>query len=46
MEEFKPAKLYIEQILRIFPKEFGNKLLLGPAFEETMMKFEEARGGG
>ena len=45
MEEFQPAKMYTEQILRIFPREFSARFRVNPAFEETLMKIDEARGG-
>ena len=41
-----PAILYTEQILRIFPKEYTNRLRLLPAWEETLMKYSEASGEG
>ena len=44
MEEFMPAVLYMEQILRIFPKEYSNRLRMIPAFEETLMKYDESKG--
>ena len=39
--EFAPSTLYLEQVLRIFPKEYTNKLRMLPAYDETLMKFEE-----
>ena len=45
LEEFQPGVLYMEQILRIFPKEYTNRLRMIPAFEETLMKYDEAKGG-
>ena len=39
--EFAPSTLYSEQVLRIFPKEYTNKLRMLPAYDETLMKFEE-----
>ena len=45
LEEFQPAVLYMEQILRIFPKEYSNKLRMIPAFEESLMKYDEAKSG-
>ena len=45
LEEFQPAILYMEQILRIFPKEYTNKLRMIPAWEETLMKYDEAKTG-
>ena len=44
MEEFMPGVLYIEQILRIFPKEYTNRLRMLPAWEETLMKYNESSG--
>ena len=44
MEEFMPGVLYIEQILRIFPKEYTNRLRMIPAWEETLMKYNESTG--
>jgi hypothetical protein len=43
MSEFRPAVLYMEQILRMFPKEMSCKLLMIPAFEESLMRIEESR---
>ena len=37
--------MYIEQMLRIFPKEFTNRLRMAPAWEETLMKYDESKGG-
>jgi hypothetical protein len=45
MQEFSPAVLYMEQILRIFPKEYTNRLKMIPAWEETLMKYDEAKSG-
>ena len=45
LEEYSSAKLYMEQLLRILPREFTCRLKLLPAFEETFMKIDEARGG-
>jgi len=45
MIEFNPSQLYIEQIMRVFPREYGNRLKISPAFEETLMRYEEAKGG-
>ena len=44
MEEFMPGVMYIEQILRIFPKEYSNRLRMIPAWEETLMKYDESKG--
>ena len=35
----------MEQILRIFPKEYTNRLRMMPSFEETLMKYDEAKSG-
>lgn len=43
LHEFRPAVLYMEQILRMFPKEMSSKLLLVPAFEESLLRVEEQR---
>lgn len=37
-EEFKPGVMYLEQMLRIFPREFTSRFRTVPAFEETLMK--------
>eukprot|EP00347_Sterkiella_histriomuscorum_P002067 403369599 len=44
--EYTSGNLYLEQILRIFPREYTVRLKFAPAFEETLMKYEETRGGG
>ena len=44
MHEFQPGMLYMEQLLRIFPREMSCRYKLLPAFEETFMRWEEARG--
>ena len=36
----------MEQMLRIFPREYTARLRLSPAFEETLMRYEEQSGGG
>ncbi len=41
-----PGVMYIEQILRVFPKEYTNRLRLLPAWEETLMKYDESKGEG
>ena len=46
VEEFTPAVLYMEQILRIFPREYTSRLKMIPAGEETLMKLDESKGGG
>ncbi len=35
----------MEQILRIFPKEYTNRLRMLPAWEETLMKYDETKSG-
>ena len=41
MAEFKPAILYMEQILRLYPKELSVKFKMTPAWEESLMRMEE-----
>ena len=41
MAEFQPSILYMEQILRILPKELSVKFKITPAFEESLMRMEE-----
>ena len=31
--------------MRVIPREYGNRLKISPAFEETLMRYEEAKGG-
>lgn len=38
MDEFNPAQLYMEQMLRVFPREYAVKLRMQPAYEESLMK--------
>ena len=45
MQEYTPSTLYIEQVLRILPREYTSRLRMGPAFEETLMKYDESKGG-
>ena len=45
MEEFMPGVMYMEQILRIFPREYTNRLRMLPAWEETLMKYDETKSG-
>ena len=37
--EFRPAILYTEQMMRIFPREIAVRFKLMPAFEETLMRW-------
>ena len=41
MLEFSPAMLYTEQIMRLFPREQTVRMKLFPAFEETLMRWQE-----
>ena len=41
--EFRPAVLYMEQMIRLFPREISAKWKIIPAFEETLMKINEER---
>ena len=41
IEEFTPAAMYTEQVLRIMPREFTSRLRMLPAFEETLMRMDE-----
>ena len=43
--EFSSSMMYTEQILRVFPREFTARLRMGPAFEETLMRYDESKGG-
>jgi hypothetical protein len=43
MNEFKPSIVYMEQMLRLFPREITAKWKLYPAFEESFMRMEESR---
>ena len=36
--------LYMEQMMRMFPKEITARYRLIPAFEESLMREEESRG--
>ena len=38
MQEFVPAQLYNEQVMRIFPKEIAVRFKMLPSFEETFIK--------
>mmetsp|Transcript_25286 Transcript_25286/g.24680 ORF Transcript_25286/g.24680 Transcript_25286/m.24680 type:complete len:86 (-) Transcript_25286:216-473(-) len=42
-KEFVPGVMYIEQLLRILPKEYSVKLKMHPAYEETLLKIYEER---
>ena len=46
MEEFMPGVLYMEQVLRMFPREYANRLRMLPAWEESLMKYDESKGDG
>ena len=35
--------MYMEQMLRVFPKEYQNKLRIQTALEEPMMKLKEKK---
>ena len=39
--EFKPTILFTEQMMRIFPRELAVRFKLMPAFEETLMRWQE-----
>ena len=41
MHEFMPAMLYTEQLMRILPKEIAVRFKIYPAFEETLMRWQE-----
>ena len=43
LAEFKPAYLYMEQMLRMFPKEITVRYKMTPAFEESLLIIEEAK---
>jgi len=43
MTEFRPAILYMEQMLRMYPREISCRWKLLPAFEESLMRIEESR---
>lgn len=43
MQEFKPSIIYMEQMLRLYPREITHKWKLFPAFEESLMRIEESR---
>ena len=41
MQEFMPATLYTEQLMRILPKEIAVRFKIYPGFEETLMRWQE-----
>lgn len=43
MQEFRPAVLYMEQMMHLYPRELTCRWKLFPAFEESLMRIEEAR---
>ena len=43
MDEFSPAMMYTEQIMRLFPREAAVKFKIVPAFEETLMRWKEEK---
>ena len=43
--EFKPSILYMEQMLRLFPREVACRYKMIPAWEESLMRIEEADNG-
>jgi hypothetical protein len=43
MHEFRPSMLYMEQMLRVMPREITCRWRLLPAFEESLMRIEDAR---
>lgn len=43
MVEFRPAVMYMDQMLRVFPREITCRWKLIPAFEESLMRIEEGR---
>ena len=42
LNEFRPAVLYMEQMLRLYPQEISAKWRIYPAFEESLMRIEES----
>ena len=40
-EEFTPAVMYQDQMMRLFPRQLVVKFKMLPAFEETMMRWQE-----
>ena len=41
MVEFQPNMLYTEQMMRLFPRELAVRFKIYPAFEETLMRYQE-----
>ena len=41
MVEFSPAMLYTEQMMRLLPRETAVRFKIFPAFEETLMRWQE-----
>ena len=41
MSEFTPNMLYTEQMMRLFPREVAVRYKIYPAFEETLMRYQE-----
>ena len=41
MMEFQPNMLYTEQMMRLFPREVAVRFKIYPAFEETLMRYQE-----
>ena len=41
MVEFAPAMLYTEQLMRLLPRETAVRFKIFPAFEETLMRWQE-----
>lgn len=46
MMEFEPSTLYMEQLLRLYPREITARWRLQPAFEESFMRIEDGRKEG
>lgn len=42
LNEFRPATLYMQQMIRLLPREVTARFKLTPAFEESLMRIEEA----
>ena len=43
MAEFRPAVMYMEQMLRIYPREITCRWKILPSFEESLMRIEDSR---